>query len=103
VSAKVSVELLAKFRRTLPPTFLFLLYSIFKEPAMVKPPPNFSPKAKPASLPKTTAQKPSPISKPSHANQPESQMPNNAQNQNQPSGQSRNSVTSVTVSFKPSR
>jgi hypothetical protein len=36
------------FRRTLPPTFLFLLYSIFKEPAMVQNhrPNNFSLSAK---------------------------------------------------------
>lgn len=38
MSAKVSVELLPKFRRTLPPTFLFLLYKIVKEQTMVKPP-----------------------------------------------------------------
>ena len=36
VSAKVSVEHLAMFRRTLPPTFLFLLYAIVKEPTMAK-------------------------------------------------------------------
>ena len=40
VSAKVSVEHLAMFRRTLPPTFLFLLYKIVKEPAMENHRPN---------------------------------------------------------------
>lgn len=65
VSAKVSVELLAKFRRTLPPTFLFLLYAIFKEPAMTQ---SHRPQYRPANPAKQTqpsgqAQKPSGLHK----------------------------------------
>lgn len=47
VSAKVSVEPLAKFRTTLPPTFLFLLYAIVKEQAVSKSPPKSNQPAMP--------------------------------------------------------